>query len=154
MAQSTCPVLSDLPASPMPHFESECFYLINTHASVCILATNDALLILSRNQIKIGKRYFKRHLIFNNLAFLCMNWWHMNYYYITGSIFNWGQKGHQSLPWTGAKVHHQPSTTQLWNCACIWHCFLLIVVSSTADFGRKDKYCYTSVSILLTRALG
>lgn len=70
VAQSMRPVLPDLPENLVPQSDAECFYSINTHASVCILAKNDALFIFPQRQIKIGKRYLKTHLTLDNLGFL------------------------------------------------------------------------------------
>lgn len=83
----------------------------------------------------MGQRYLKTHLTLDTLAFLHELVKHELLHH--SSMFSEDKKGQQCLPWMGIKVQYQPLITQLWNYVCILHCFLLIVVSSTADSRRK-----------------
>lgn len=96
VAQSMHPMLPDLPASLVPQSDAECFYVINNHASVCILARNDALFILPQSQTKIGQRYLKTHLTLDNLAFLYELVTHEVLHH--RSMFSEDKKGQQFLP--------------------------------------------------------
>lgn len=83
----------------------------------------------------MGQRYLKTHLTLDTLAFLHELVTHELLHH--SSMFSEDKKGQQCRPWMGIKVQYHPLITQLWNYVCIVHCFLLIVVSSTADSWRK-----------------
>lgn len=153
VAQSMRLVPPDLPENLVPQSDAECFYSINTHASVCILAKkkkDDALFIFPQRQIKIGKRYLKTHLTLDNLGFLYELVTHELLHH--SSMVSEDKKGQQSLP-NGS----QSSVSAIGNTALkmsvFCTAFFLLSYHPLLILEGKETDHYINISIILASAL-